>query len=55
MVQWRIELHQFNGVALARAARARIGRTVSVEERIIIGQGRLSGSCGELQRYIDAK
>ena len=44
-----------SGVALTRAARARIGMMVSVEERIIIGQERLGGLGGELQRYLDAK
>lgn len=42
-------------MALTRAARARTGTMVSVEERIIIGQGRLGGLCSELQRYFDAK
>ena len=42
-------------MALTRATRARIGTMVSVEERIIIGQERLGGLCGELQRYLDVK
>ena len=35
-------------MALTRAARARIGTMVIVEECIIIGQGRLGRLCGEL-------